>query len=61
MFNWLFEKYTKKKEKKKKVAFTCKECGFTCNECEMAPLCYVCHSGKDTFCPSCKSEVSKQC
>ena len=61
MFNWLFKVDKKKKVKKcKESPFTCKECGFTCNECEAAPLCYVCYSGRDTFCPKCKSEVSKQ-
>ena len=59
MINWLFKK--EKKEKKQKVPpFICSECGFTCNECDAAPLCYICFSGRDTFCPGCKSAVVKQ-
>lgn len=63
MFNWIFKRSKVKKKKikqKKEPPFVCKECGFTCNECEAGPLCYACHSGRDTFCPNCKSEVSKQ-
>jgi len=58
MFNWLFKKTNPKtKSKKTKIAFTCKSCGFTCEECELAPLCYACHTGNNTFCPGCKAEV----
>lgn len=62
MFNWIFKKEKKKTKPitNKKPPFTCKECGFTCDDCEAAPLCYVCYSGRDTFCPKCKSEVLKQ-
>jgi hypothetical protein len=63
MFSWIFKNSNTKNQtlkKQKKPPFTCKECGFTCNECDAAPLCYACYSGRDTFCPNCKSEVSKQ-
>lgn len=59
MFKWMFKK-VKKPKLEKKPPFVCKDCGFTCDDCEAAPLCYACHSGRDTFCPNCKSEVSKQ-
>ncbi len=60
MFSRIFKSKKEKQiksKKQKEPAFTCKECGFTCNECEMAPLCYACHSGRDTFCPNCKCKV----
>lgn len=60
MFNWLLKKEKQKKKKYKKPQFTCKECGYTCNECDLAPICYACNSGKNTFCLNCGSEVAKQ-
>ena len=59
MFSKLFRRERKKSKNNTKIAFTCKECGYTCQDCDLAPLCYVCHSGNDTFCPGCKSPVEK--